>query len=1543
MIVLALHHGLTAADELIEKFFGISVSKAQGKKDPNTAKGFDALVLGLLRDLVDAAEPTEQAAIKALSEKLDQNWPVMSKTEQGKAIDAAAKEWFGITRKIPVDQLSVEKARGKTIVQQTKEAVVKKYGFHITPTFDLADEAAIKAAANMQALYTRNSYGLRDVQMSAQARQIVSAGIGEGLDRYEIGKNLEALYKAGGVASFQRSIGYFQMIASVFTARARTYSNLSAFQEAGIATFRFEAVLDEVTTDVCRMMHGKTFSTTQALDGYTKVSESENPEDVKTIQPWVQSGKNDQGDQILYYKNEKGVRVKVADVKESAVGQKDKVGTYSGMNAKALQKAGISAPPVHGFCRSLIVPASSQPSGIAVPKGPKAPTPEVAPAPVAPSIIPAILTPPAPPPPVVAPVIVQPPKPVVAGPAISTLPTELADPKAVVVWDATPKYEGEKLHGVPLKPAEPEFWEKHEDVDVGEPEIVVPSGKHVSAGMIIIEPDGRAWIVEPKGHYGKYEHTFPKGSRDAGESLQKTALREVWEESGLEGNIVGHLGDFEGDTSISRYYIATRKSGAPWTFGKESQAVKLVPIDDLDKFLNKDRDKTIAAKLREKMAADPKMLTRKPLSAAERPRPDKINTSDVILGEQIGPQAGSNVGGLYRGKDGVTRYVKFYTNKEQAFSEHFANALYRDIGQGAPETLIFEHEGKIGIASKIVPGKTFKDLAKEGAYTDADAKGFLDGFVADVLTGNWDAVGYGSDNAYRGNDGRFYRIDNGGALLFRARGNRKPSGVLNKIGEWDDFFSTSVNADYAGLLAKAGVKSHVDMLPQLRAGYHKAEDLLLGHPGGIKAYVDKIAPFMDEEEKELVRSMLGSRIDLLQAQIEKLERENIPRGMKWSDQQFSTSLPKAGLRLEDLPESDVLPGRYGGGSRSSRHLPWGEKRDDYQLRATEAVRPLKSRELSAVKAFTASGSGRIRRSEISGSPDSDSDAILAGMQRCKTETITTWRGIDELSKDTIDRYLHNAGGVFGFGYEDKGASTSTSWNIDVSIDGFMSGPKDHSNSSQYKILYKVNGRSGVPVEMISSLGEGECEILFHRNTKFRITGLSRLKGTNRVLVVECDELIDGNPVGPPAPKTGKAPKVPKAPKAPKIKIPPTMQDALNSGMDVDDWAAQVEAIEEKTGIKFEGQDLNVNHAAWAKKVKAWEKEQKTKKPPLVDWPTPPKAKGSGLPFWDQVTAVEVASGVPYSSSYAKYEDWKKDVAAAKKTAEAAAKKKAKTEAGPTTVRAPKVPKANTIGGLPLPPANPNFAETLDVTAEQHKLVAAIEAKTGIKWTDNYTKWVADVKAWEAAQPKPAKAAEPTTTKPRSKVTLNIPPSYAEAKAEGLEDEWGDMVINVEEQTGISSSGKSHEQWVAELKWWEQVQPPKKIAGVRVPPPPPGAGLVSSTPMHAWNRQVAALEAATGTKLGDPSNYQAWIEQTMAARKLPKPEAPKALPKTIGGMRIPKEPDPKLSAMDPAWHKYEKETSEISAKFGVKGWEYFKTHEEWVAAVKEAAASLAAME
>lgn len=131
-------------------------------------------------------------------------------------------------------------------------------------------------------------------------------------------------------------------------------------------------------------------------------------------------------------------------------------------------------------------------------------------------------------------------------------------------------------------------FQKHLEFD--EPPIHNPSGKPLSAGVIIHEGDGRVWVVHPTNQFGGYSATFPKGRVEHGLSPRETAIKEAEEESGLKVALTGHAADVERSTTFSRYYHAKRIGGHPKDMGWESQAVSLVPKDQLDSVVDHPND-----------------------------------------------------------------------------------------------------------------------------------------------------------------------------------------------------------------------------------------------------------------------------------------------------------------------------------------------------------------------------------------------------------------------------------------------------------------------------------------------------------------------------------------------------------------------------------------------------------------------------------------------------------------------------------------------------------------------------------------------------------------------------------------------------------------------------------------------------------------------------------------------------------------------------------------------------------------------------------------
>lgn len=292
--------------------------------------------------------------------------------------------------------------------------------------------------------------------------------------------------------------------------------------------------------------------------------------------------------------------------------------------------------------------------------------------------------------------------------------------------------------------------------EIDEPAFVCPPGYKRAAGVVIEEPDGRIWIVSPSNEYAGYRSTFPKGTVDPGASLQATAVREAWEESGLLVELTGWLADSQRSQSYSRYYKARRIGGTPAAMGWETQAVSLVPKAQLVAELNQPVDHPIAAAMSAGCGAE-----------------------SLAGWTQTGTQKGSNPGGVFVDPGGVAWYCKFPRMADVARNEVLAAKLYEAAGVRVPQLKLVTDHGRLGVASRMIGGLRIDSDALRSGRT----AGVFEGFAADAWLANWDVIGLLHDNLQLDQSGAAVRLDTGGALLFRAMGEPKGAAFGDHVAE----------------------------------------------------------------------------------------------------------------------------------------------------------------------------------------------------------------------------------------------------------------------------------------------------------------------------------------------------------------------------------------------------------------------------------------------------------------------------------------------------------------------------------------------------------------------------------------------------------------------------------------------------------------------------------------------------------------------------------------------------------------------------------------
>jgi hypothetical protein len=287
-------------------------------------------------------------------------------------------------------------------------------------------------------------------------------------------------------------------------------------------------------------------------------------------------------------------------------------------------------------------------------------------------------------------------------------------------------------------------------------------------------------------------------------------------------------------------------------------------------------------------------------------KPIRVYTSDEILFKKISDATGSNPGGVYEGKDGIRRYVKFYEDAAQARGEVLANNLYRRLGIDAPESYTFDYKGKLAHAAELVD---IKGTVGSIGMTKKIADDVLDGFVADVLTANWDAVGMSLDNIVLSKTGKVIRIDQGGSFLMRAqKSRRKDKQFLKAITEWENF-NSHTNGSYSSVFSKAEIAGGNGLGERAIAQIDRVLKLQKD-VGGWKQYVRSVEPSWTGPDFDEVVAMLDARTDLLKAK--KLDIvKSIEAAKKAAAEaarmakEFEERLKKSGTTRRQLRDIDI--------------------------------------------------------------------------------------------------------------------------------------------------------------------------------------------------------------------------------------------------------------------------------------------------------------------------------------------------------------------------------------------------------------------------------------------------------------------------------------------------------------------------------------------------------------------------------------------------------------------------------------------------------------
>lgn len=170
--------------------------------------------------------------------------------------------------------------------------------------------------------------------------------------------------------------------------------------------------------------------------------------------------------------------------------------------------------------------------------------------------------------------------------------------------------------------------------------------------------------------------------------------------------------------------------------------------------------------------------------------------------------------------NGEQKVLKQSTGPDHLREEYAANRVYKALGVPVPNVkLARDKEGSLVQVADYVKGTPLGELGP--SERERAIESLKDGFIADALLGNWDVLGMDEDNILW--DGsKAWRVDNGGAMRYRAQGASKEFG--DEVGELESMRDPSRGA---GKRAYSGI-THEEMADQVRKVVAKRDRILAG-------------------------------------------------------------------------------------------------------------------------------------------------------------------------------------------------------------------------------------------------------------------------------------------------------------------------------------------------------------------------------------------------------------------------------------------------------------------------------------------------------------------------------------------------------------------------------------------------------------------------------------------------------------------------------------------------------------------------------------------
>lgn len=255
-----------------------------------------------------------------------------------------------------------------------------------------------------------------------------------------------------------------------------------------------------------------------------------------------------------------------------------------------------------------------------------------------------------------------------------------------------------------------------------------------------------------------------------------------------------------------------------------------------------------------------KPVAANPVAAVAPEKPASPYGDYELVNAHIGGSTGSVMVKDAGGQEWVMKGLRL--DPQQVANEAVANSIYAATLKGksiVPVTKLETVNGKTVLLSKKLDGE-LKNLGD--AFTKENIKEAQQGFVVDAWLGNWDAVGLSKDNMIITSKG-LARIDQGGALLFRAQGSPKGSAFGDVVNELSTMRDKNKNPAAASVFGKLSDKDVVNQIAALEKTITEAGGIskfLLKHVGE-SAYSPANQDIVGDTLQKRYQNLLAWKVD----------------------------------------------------------------------------------------------------------------------------------------------------------------------------------------------------------------------------------------------------------------------------------------------------------------------------------------------------------------------------------------------------------------------------------------------------------------------------------------------------------------------------------------------------------------------------------------------------------------------------------------------------------------------------------------------------------